>query len=52
MNDRTCLDIFTGLGCFSIAARANGVRTVAMCEREERCRNFLLVSGRKGKQLL
>lgn len=44
MNERTCLDIFTGLGCFSIAARANGVRTVAMCEREQRCRNFLLAN--------
>lgn len=44
MNERDCLDIFTGLGCFSIAARVNGVRTIAMCEREVRCRNFLLAN--------
>jgi site-specific DNA-cytosine methylase len=41
VNERTCLDIFTGLGCFSIAARANSVRTVGMCEIKSDCRHFL-----------
>jgi site-specific DNA-cytosine methylase len=41
VNERTCIDLFTGLGCFSIAARANGVRTVAMCEIKSDCRHFL-----------
>lgn len=39
--ERTCLDLFTGLGGFSLAVRANGVRTVAMCEIRCDCRNFL-----------
>lgn len=29
------LDLFSGLGCWAVAARANGLRTIAMCEREE-----------------
>lgn len=41
MYERTHIDLFTGLGGFSLAARANGVRTVAMCESYPRCQAFL-----------
>jgi DNA (cytosine-5)-methyltransferase 1 len=41
MNERTHVDLFTGIGGFSIAARANGVRTIAMCEADARCQAFL-----------
>lgn len=33
MNE-THVDLFSGLGCWAIAARVNGLRTVAMCEIE------------------
>ena len=41
MNERTHVDLFSGLAGFSLAARANGVRTIAMCECDERCQAFL-----------
>lgn len=39
--ERLHVDLFTGLAGFSLAARANGVRTIAMCEIDPRCRAFL-----------
>ncbi|MBM4119115.1 hypothetical protein FJ251_15535, partial [bacterium] len=41
MNGRTHVDLFSGLGGFSLAAAANGVRTVQFCEIDQRCRDFL-----------
>lgn len=41
MNERTHVDLFTGLAGFSLAAKANGVRTIAMCESDSRCQAFL-----------
>ena len=41
MNERTHVDLFTGIGGFSLAAASNGVRTIAMCECEPNCRKFL-----------
>jgi len=41
MNGRTHVDLFSGLGGFSLAAAANGVRTVQFCEFDQRCRDFL-----------
>jgi DNA (cytosine-5)-methyltransferase 1 len=35
------VDIFSGIGGFTLAAHANGLRTVALCEIDKRCRNFL-----------
>ena len=39
--ERTHVDLFTGLAGFSLAASWNGVRTIAMCEKDERRRAFL-----------
>ena len=41
MEPLTHVDLFSGIGGFSIAAKWNGIRTVAMCEIDERCRAFL-----------
>lgn len=41
MNERTHLDLFSGIGGFALAARANGVRTIAFCECDPRCQAFL-----------
>ncbi len=41
MNERTHVDLFTGIGGFALAARACGIRTVSMCECEPRARAFL-----------
>src|SRR5690349_1843026 len=35
LNERLHVDLFSGLGCWAIAAHANGVGTIALCEREE-----------------
>lgn len=35
MNEYTHLDLFSGLGSWAIAARANGIRTIGFCDREE-----------------
>ncbi len=35
------IDLFTGLGGFSLAAQAHGFRTEVMVEKDERCRAFL-----------
>jgi len=32
---RTHVDLFTGLGGFILAARANGIRTICMCEKDK-----------------
>ena len=41
MYEKAHVDLFTGLGGFSLAAQANGIRTVAMCECDPKCRAFL-----------
>ena len=41
MNERTHIDLFTGLAGFALAARANGVRTIGFCEIDARCQDFL-----------
>lgn len=41
MNERTHVDLFAGIGGFSLAASWNGVRTVAQCELDPKCRAFL-----------
>ena len=38
---RTHVDLFSGIGGFTLAAARNGVRTVQMCEIDPRCRDFL-----------
>ena len=40
-NERTQLDLFSGIGGFAIAAQWNGVRTVGFCEREPYCKQLL-----------
>jgi DNA (cytosine-5)-methyltransferase 1 len=41
MNEYTHLDLFSGLGGFAVAANDAGFRTVAFCESDTRCRDFL-----------
>ena len=38
---RTCVDLFSGIAGFSLAAHANGVETLCFVEKDERCREFL-----------
>jgi len=38
---RSHIDLFTGIGGFSLACQWNGIETVVMCEKDERCRQFL-----------
>jgi DNA (cytosine-5)-methyltransferase 1 len=35
------LDLFSGIGSFSLGLERAGMRTVAFCEIEEACRNHL-----------
>ena len=35
------IDLFSGLGGFSLAAQWNGIQTEVFCEKDERCRDFL-----------
>jgi len=37
----THLDLFSGIGGFALAARANGLKTEVFCESDERCQAFL-----------
>lgn len=41
MPNRNHIDLFTGIGGFSLAASWCGLKTVAMCEKDDRCRAFL-----------
>ncbi len=41
MTKRTMIDLFAGLGGFSLAGLAHGVAPVAQVEIDERCRRFL-----------
>jgi site-specific DNA-cytosine methylase len=41
MYERTHVDLFSGIGGFALAARANWLRTVQFCECDPRCRDFL-----------
>lgn len=41
VNERTHIDLFSGIGGFALAASWNGVRTVQFCEIDRRCREFL-----------
>ena len=41
MNEKTHIDLFSGIGGFALAARANGIRTVCFCECNPDCRDFL-----------
>lgn len=36
-----CIDLFSGLGGFSLAAHWNGIETACFVEKDERCRSFL-----------
>jgi len=38
---RKHIDLFTGIGGFTLACQWNGIETVVMCEKDERCRQFL-----------
>jgi len=38
---RSHIDLFTGIAGFSIACKWNDIETVVMCEKDERCRQFL-----------
>lgn len=37
----THVDLFSGIGGFALAARADGIRTVQFVEIDRRCRGFL-----------
>ena len=37
----THVDLFSGLAGFTLAAHANGIKTVAFVEKDQRCRDFL-----------
>jgi len=41
VNERTHLDLFSGIGGFALAAQWNGIRTVGFCEREPYCKQLL-----------
>jgi DNA (cytosine-5)-methyltransferase 1 len=41
MNEPTHIDLFSGIGGFTLAARWNGFRTVGFCERDEYCQAVL-----------
>jgi len=41
MSKLTHIDLFTGLGGFTLACDWNGIKTEVMCEKDERCRQFL-----------
>ncbi len=41
INDRTHIDLFSGIGGFALAARWAGVRTIAFCEKDEWARQVL-----------
>ena len=37
----THIDLFTGIGGFTLACQANGIETVVMCESDKFCRDGL-----------
>jgi site-specific DNA-cytosine methylase len=41
MNEKLHLDIFSGLGAWTIASAMLGIKTIAFCETDERCKSFL-----------